>query len=629
MSGEYYKALTKNEEENIAELKKEKEALLSARDDAVDSGAIEKYSESWWEMCRQIDEVTESIQEGETAILDYAKSLREVDWKIFDIIQDKIANVADEAQFLVDLMENKKLFEDNGQLTDEGMATMGLHGMNYNVYMAQADKYAKEIQKINKQLANDPYNQDIIDRKQELIEAQQDAILSAEQEKDAIKDLVEEGIDKELDSLKELIDKYNDALDSQKDLYDYQKKIAEQTKKVAELQKQMSAYSGDDSEETKAKIQELKVSLQEAKDDLQETEYDKYISDQQKLLDDLYNEYELILNERLDNIDALLADMIAKINENSTTISQTITDSADKVGYDLSESMKTVWNTSTSSITNVITKYGDNFTTALTTTNTALNNISTDVAGMVEQLNKVAKTNIKTAGTSIAAKEEAAKPKPAPKPATPASQPKAITVGGRINAGGATIYADSYGGGGGRQYYGNDPIYTVLDEQRGFLLVRHHSLSSGYTGWFRKSDVSAYATGKKKLGADEMAWTQENGGEMIVRPSDGAILTPLAKNDSVLSASASKNIWNMANSPADFIKDNLSLDKFDNSAANKAQTNVEQNFDKIVFSLPNVKNYDQFLSQMQRDKNFERLIMSMTIDQIAGKSSLAKGKAIR
>jgi hypothetical protein len=32
---------------------------------------------------------------------------------------------------------------------------------------------------------------------------------------------------------------------------------------------------------------------------------------------------------------------------------------------------------------------------------------------------------------------------------------------------------------------------------------------------------------------------------------------------------------------------------------------------------------------MQKDKNFERLILSMSVDRLAGKSSLAKGKAIR
>ena len=42
-----------------------------------------------------------------------------------------------------------------------------------------------------------------------------------------------------------------------------------------------------------------------------------------------------------------------------------------------------------------------------------------------------------------------------------------------------------------------------------------------------------------------------------------------------------------------------------------------------------VKNYDELLSSMQHDKNFERLIMAMTIDRVAGISSLLKGKSNR
>ena len=274
--------------------------------------------------------------------------------------------------------------------------------------------------------------------------------------------------------------------------------------------------------------------------------------------------------------------------------------------------------------------YGNKFDTALTTTNTALNNISTNIANMISQLNKLAGTNIKAAGTSSAATET-----PASKPSTSTpSQPqqtqqKQISVGGKINAGNARIYADSYGNGGGTQTFRSDPIYTVLSERNGYVLTRWYKLSSGYTGWFKKSDVSAYKVGAKSIGRNEMAWTQEDGAEMIMRPSDGAILTPLAKNDSVLTSAASGNIWNMANSPADFIKDNLDLDKIDSNATATTQANYTQNLDKVVFNLPNVKNYDELLSAMQRDRNFERLISSMTIDRLAGKSSLAKGKAIR
>lgn len=630
-SGKYYDAMSANAKKQQEELKKQRDEMISELNNAVNSGTIEKYSESWYSMVNSVDEVTKSIEECNTSLLEYEKNLRELDWEVFDLIQDKISKVADESEFLINLMSNKKLYEDNGQLTDEGMATMGQYGVKYNVYMAQANKYAKKIKELQADLAKDPYNQDIANQLQEYIEAQQEAILNAEDMKNSIKDMVSDGIDKELDSLQKLIDKRNDALDAAKDLYDYQKKIKESTKDIADLEKQMAAYQGDVSEETKAKIQQIKVDLEEAKSDLEETEYEQYISDQQKMLDDLYNDYETILNQRLDDIDALMADMISEINNNASTIGATIESQADKVGYTLSESMNTIWLSGNGSISSVITMYGTKFDTALTTTNTALGYINTNIQNMITQLNKIAGTKIKAAGVSSAATE-----KPTPKPSsTPTQQQqqqqqkKQVTVGGTINAGGARIYADSYGNGGGRQTFGSDPIYTVLQERNGYILTRWHKLSSGYTGWFKKSDVSAYALGAKNIRNNEMAWTQENGSEMIMRPSDGAILTPLAKNDSVLTSAASSNIWNMANNPSDFIKDNLDLDKIDTGANVGNKTTYTQNLDKVVFNLPNVKNYDELLKSMRHDKNFERLIMSMTIDPIAGKSSLAKGKAIR
>lgn len=220
VSKKYYQALQNNMHEQAEKLREEREALLKERDDAVNSGAMSVGSEAWYEMNQQIDDVTLSIYKCGTAFAEYTKSLREIDWEVFDLLQDRISKITDESQFLVDLMSNKKLYEDNGQLTDEGMATMGLHGTNYNVYMNQADRYAEEIKKLKEEIEADPFHQisqDAINRYYDLVAAQQEAILAAEDEKNAIKDMVEEGIELELDALQELIDKYKDALQSQKD----------------------------------------------------------------------------------------------------------------------------------------------------------------------------------------------------------------------------------------------------------------------------------------------------------------------------------------------------------------------------------------------------------------------------
>lgn len=633
VSSKYYEALMENVHQQANQLRAQREEMIKQRDEMVNAGQMQVGDEAWDAINKEINDVTISIGNLGNKWAEFRNSIRETEWEVFDLLQDRIQNVADEAQFLIDLMSNEKLFEDNGQLTDKGKATMGLYAQQYNVYMNQADRYAAELETLKAQMENDPADLDLADRYYELVEAQQEAILSAEQMKDAMKDMVEEGIELELDALDDLIDKYLDALQAQKDLYDYENEIREKTDDIAMLEKQLSAYAGDDSEESKATIQELTEQLTDAQRDLADAEYERQISDVERLLDQMRLDYETILNARLDNIDALIMDMIAESNANAGLISDVITSEANNVGYTLSEEMQSIW----SGANNVLSYYGDNFLNNGTTIANTLNNINTGIQNMIASLDKFAQEQLQLA------KDENAYNKPVTKPTTPSGgnnnnnnntqqqQPeKQITVGGKINAGSATIYATSQGTGGGRQYYANDPIYTVLKEQNGYLLVRYHKLSSGYTGWFRKSDVKAYATGKRLIDNDELAWTQENGAEMIVRPSDGAILTPLAKNDSVLNAAATQNIWDMANNPAEFIKDNLGIGGTATSpAATGGTTNIVQNLDNITFNLPNIRNYEQLLASMQKDRNFERLINSMTLDKIAGKNSLGKSKALR
>lgn len=171
------------------------------------------------------------------------------------------------------------MYDENGNLSDAGTASMGLHAESYGVYMAQADKYADEIKKINKELASDPNNKDLIARRDELLSSQRDSILAAKDEKEAMIDLAKNGIQVELDAVRELIDAYTDSLDSAKDLYDYQKKIAEKTANISALEKQLAAYQNDMSEETRSKIQKIQLELKDAQDDLKDTEYDRFVSD--------------------------------------------------------------------------------------------------------------------------------------------------------------------------------------------------------------------------------------------------------------------------------------------------------------------------------------------------------------
>lgn len=658
VSKKYYQALIDNEKNNIAELQKEQSDLIAKRDEAVASGAIVKGSQAWYDMCAEIDGVTQAIEEGTTALIEYDNAMRDIDWEVFDLIQERISDVADEANFLIDLMSYDKLFDDNGKLTDKGMATMGLHGQNYNTYMYAADEYAKEVAKLDAQIAETPYDQELINRRNELLELQRESILAAEDEKQAIVNLVEEGINLELDALQELIDKKNEELESEKDLYNYSKKVKEQTEEIASLEKELAAYSGDNSEEARAKVQELKVSLEEAKTNLEETEYDKYLSDTQQMLDTLYDEYELTLNARLDNLDYLVQGVIDAVNiaagvdgtlttalsaegaiatalgTNANTIKTTLENEAKNVGATLSTAMSNIWNAEGSG-NKVITMYGEGFQQQQTTTNTVLNSIKANIDRMVDDVDKDATRKVNANKTTTSAKKNptTTKKTTATKKTSSSGDGKP-KIGDKVKYVSGQYYYDSQGKKPLGSHKKGEYVYITNINTRDWATHGYHistgkKLGQGDLGWLKLNQLSGYATGKKNFLDNEIAWTQENGKEFIIRPSDGAILTPIAKGDSVLTSAASSNIWDMANSPAEFIKDNLNLGVANAPNNSNVQNNCVQNFEKIVFSMPNVKNYGELLLELQKDPKFDKLIKAMTIDQIAGKSSLVKNKSIR
>ena len=267
---------------NLERLKEERTALTNA----LDSGKIEKYSEQWYDMQSSINSVSSAIYDAEKAIISYDKAIRQIKWDAFDRTRDDVENLISETEFLVELLKDKGITDDNGNTTAEGKAAQALLVQKYQLYLNQAQKYKDEILKIYEELANNPYDKELLDRKQDIIDKQQEAIKSSISEKDAIKDLVNDGYNDLLDALQKIIDKQKESLSAEKSLHDYQKTVAEQANTVAQLQKRLLALQGDNSESGQSQRQTISSELKDAQDQLEETEYEQYIEDQTKMLDD-------------------------------------------------------------------------------------------------------------------------------------------------------------------------------------------------------------------------------------------------------------------------------------------------------------------------------------------------------
>lgn len=668
LSTKFYEAQIEQEQSIVDNLSEKYKAMKRNFEAAVQNGDITKGTQEYYEMKDSVDQVANSLAEAENKVFELQASIRDLKWEQFDQLQDSISRITSESDFLIDLMSHKDMFDDDGKMTEQGLATLGLHGVNYNTYMAQADKYKEEMLRISEELAKDPYNQKLIDRKNELVDAQQKSILSAENEKDAMKDLIKDGIENELDSLQDLIDKYLDAIQAQKDLYDYQKKIREKTEEIASLQKQLASLQGDNSEENKAKLQELKNSLKDAQEDLEDTQYEKFISDQKELLDNLKNEYEEILNKRLDNIDGLLSDMISEINSNASQISDTLRTEAASVGYDLSTEMQNVWN-ATNDVNGVIAAYDSNFSSTMTGVSSAIDDIYKRQQEMINAIDSMAgklvqKVQEETADPVVGELEEVkqkpnknnvAEGNPTPDPPKvsdkdsvkdavlvdpdePKKKPKKkpnktngtnagngkAEVGDKVTYTSGVYHAASDGTGATGSYYLGKKVKITRINKGSKYPYCIDAADGTQLGWVKLSQLKGYASGSKSIPSDQYGWTQELGTESLIRKRDGAIVTPFERGDMVLDADATKNLWDMMNDPSGFINGAMpNISQIISGKDRLRQSNTTYN-QKIEFILPNVENYSDFMRKAQRDKKFERMICDMTTERMVGGNSLRK-----
>lgn len=661
LSTKFYEAQIEQEQSIVDNLSEKYKAMKRNFEAAVQNGDITKGTQEYYEMKDSVDQVANSLAEAENKVFELQASIRDLKWEQFDQLQDSISRITSESDFMIDLMSHKDMFDDDGKMTEQGLATLGLHGVNYNTYMAQADKYKEEMLRISEELAKDPYNQKLIDRKNELVDAQQKSILSAENEKDAMKDLIKDGIENELDSLQDLIDKYLDAIQAQKDLYDYQKKIREKTEEIASLQKQLASLQGDNSEENKAKLQELKDSLKDAQEDLEDTQYEKFISDQKELLDNLKNEYEEILNKRLDNIDGLLSDMISEINSNASQISDTLRTEAASVGYDLSTEMQNVWN-ATNDVNGVIAAYDSNFSSTMTGVSSAIDDIykrqqeminaidsmagklvqkvqeetEDPVTGELEEVeqkpdkNNVAEGNPTPDPPKVSDKDSIKDAvlvdpdKPKKKPNKTKTGNNKAEVGDKVTYASGVYHAASDGSGRTGNYYLGKKV-KITRINKGSKYPYCIDASDGTElGWVKLSQLKGYASGSKSIPSDQYGWTQELGTESLIRKRDGAIVTPFERGDMVLDADATKNLWDMMNDPSGFINGTIDVSNHSLSGGVREGSGTTNIKVEAQMTFPNVQNYSDFMREMQHDKKFEKMICDMTTERFGGGSSLKK-----
>lgn len=322
-------------------------------------------------------------------------------------------------------------------------------------------------------------------------DAMKEAAENAEKAAKSIEDITSNFINNVENLQKRIVD----ALKKQyQEEYDAREKLLEKEHeaKLEAIQKEIDALNGERPEDKQAELAKLQEELTKWQEDnstlgkAKQKEYMDKISELQKeikideleqQIEDENERYEASLDSQSEKYDAVLAALDKKMTDE----------------FLYTQANDLIRNQKTDQIVALLNKYDqqwDGWATLMG--KTAGQIIAEEVAYAINNYKDVTGGTITDQGGHYS--DGVSKPSSGGSSSTPPAPAKQIGVGTQVNMGNAPIYGGK-GGSGYRQYFSNDPVYTVVQIDGDWLLTRWHGLSSGVTGWFKKSDVKSFDTG--------------------------------------------------------------------------------------------------------------------------------------
>lgn len=190
--------MIEQEQKNLAKLEQERDALTKALNSAMASGKIEAESEDWYSMQSAIDDCTSSIYDAKKALVEYDNAIRQINWDAFDRTRDDVSNLIDETEFLVGLLKDKDITDDNDKISvykkktyDNYMEEI-ISKEEYLKYVRDYDAERKKIESEKEEVLDKIESQKELDNEyDEWVEAFKDYINIEELTRDIVVELIE------------------------------------------------------------------------------------------------------------------------------------------------------------------------------------------------------------------------------------------------------------------------------------------------------------------------------------------------------------------------------------------------------------------------------------------------------
>ena len=542
-SASIYQAMIEENNRNIAILQDQRNAMLAELNKRVESGEIKRGSQDWYDAINEIAAVDTEIVNLKTDTENYQDAINDLHWDKFDSLINRLQSVSEEAENLIDILGNSDLVDEAGNWTDEGITSLGLYAQQMEAAEVEAKKYQDEIDYLNANWQRLGYTEEeYLERLGELKDGQYAAIQSYHKSKDAIVDMtkarvdaIKKGIEKEIEAYEELINKKKEELDAEKDLYDFQKGVASQQKNIAELQRKIAALSSDNSASARAKRAQLEAELAEAQQELADTYYDRSVSNQQEALDkelEAFNEEKDKemegWDEYLEDTSQVVSDCLATVQENTATVYQVLKDLGKEYGLSITESLTSPWQAGENAIDSFTEKFGD----SMSATVDELRELEVEFIETMANIELAGKNAADTVKDNFKDYKDAKYTPPAEEPEEPKQdEPKQQQQIVHTVQKGDTLWAiaEKYLGSG---YKWRDILNLNKD-------VIKNDTGIIYVG--QKLKIPQYASGTTGAKNNQLAWIDELGEELVIRPSNGR-MTFMEKGTGVIPADLTSNL---------------------------------------------------------------------------------------
>lgn len=317
----------------------------------VKDGTIQEGTDEWWEWKTQLQDIHNEIIDTNISIEEMVNTIHKVRFEKFEKAIDDLDVLNDDLETLNSLISDSGLFNDDATIRDNGIVKAGLYSMQLIVARKQVQIYNNAIEALKTDLeqgviTQEQYNEALTDFKSR----QNDAIKSVYEMRQAILDIVRDGIEKETEAYNELIEAKKEALSDKYEAKKRKDEVAEYQKKITLIERQIAAMQNDTTAETTAKRKQLEQELLEAKKELEDYYYEQSYNDQQEALDDQNESFQEAQEDRLDELETsyekqnqVIEDFLKNVTENHQVVFDELKKLSEQYGIDITENILKPW----------------------------------------------------------------------------------------------------------------------------------------------------------------------------------------------------------------------------------------------------------------------------------------------